>query len=127
MRADGEWAADGTCSASRKISLVEFREVELFATVYKPPALWVGNGAASFQIPTWACERWEEPIPNGELPCYAGDDSIREVPLSYHNFDQIPGAFVLFVGPDRNTKWSRIAGSISDVAKAGNADVATNA
>ena len=58
-------------------------------------------------IPTWACERWEENIPNGELAEFA----TETVNLSYHNFDQIPGAFVLFVGPDRNTKWSRIAGS----------------
>ncbi len=46
------------------------------------------------------------------------------MPLSYHNFDQIPGAFVLFVGPDRNTKWSRIAGGESNVAIVNDADIA---
>ena len=112
MRVNGAWTANAACSSGRVISLHELSGVELFATVYKPPALWTGAQHAQYMIPTWACERWEEPIPNGEL----AEFGTEEVKLSYHNFDQIPGAFVLFVGPDRNSKWSRIAGAMSDVA-----------
>ena len=111
LRVNAQWVGDQPNSVGRHISLSELSGVELFATVYKPPALWTGASQAQYLIPTWACERWEEPIPGGELAEFAH----VEVPLTYHNFDQIPGAFVLFVGPDRNTKWSRIAGSMSDL------------
>ncbi len=45
------------------------------------------------------------------------------IPLKYHNFDRMPGAFVIFVGPDRNTKWSKISGGgLLDSGVMGNGD-----
>ncbi len=103
-------AGQGFQCGSRNISLAAIEGVELFATVYKPPQLWVGASQSSYVIPTFAVERWEESIPNGELAAGAQET----VPLSYHNFDRMPGAFIIFCGPDRASKWSRIAGSDYD-------------
>ena len=99
--------ANGLQFGSRNISLAAIEGVELFASVYKPPQLWVGASQSSYVIPTFAVERWEESIPNGEVAAGAA----VEVPLSYHNFDRMPGAFIIFCGPDRASKWSRIAGT----------------
>ena len=57
LRANGGWDANAVCSTGRVISLHELSGVELFATVYKPPALWTGSQHAQYLIPTWACER----------------------------------------------------------------------
>ena len=115
LRANAGWNGDAVCGRGRHISLDSISEVSLFATVVKPPQLWVGSSQSSYQIPTWAVERWEENLPAGEL---AAEAEVA-VPLTYHNFESMPGAFVFFVGPERNTKWSRIAGSDGDGNGAG--------
>ena len=97
-----------TETGTRKITLNSIDDVELFATVFKPPQLWVGASHASYVIPTWACERCAEPVP----PMMPKEQSMK-MPLKYHTFEKFPGAFIITVGPERNSKWSYISGTDS--------------